>query len=123
MKPPAGLVDCCVAKFYCLELKFLDNESNKQPLCQQDTTHQEFLCGMAKTYCNLTSSIELDILIPTEIKSTSSINSSTLPPSIGWKQKLVQQTLLFHSEQALVHLLCQPIVEKNYNPPNSTDYV
>ncbi len=60
-QPPAELVDQHVSLVYWLELKFLDDENNKQPLTKADNTHCEFLCDIIDTYHHLASSNEPDI--------------------------------------------------------------
>ncbi len=59
-QPPAGLIVCYVATYYCQEITFLDNKQ-KQNLHKQDLKCHEFLLGMSQTYCDLTSLDEPDI--------------------------------------------------------------
>ncbi len=60
-QPPAGLIDCHVATYYCQEITFLDNKQKKQKFCTKNIKCCEFIIGMSQTYRNLTSLDEPDI--------------------------------------------------------------
>ncbi len=60
-QPPTGLVYLHVARFYCTELLFLDNQNNQSSLDPVDNKQSKFLQGIIQIYCDLSSSDEPDI--------------------------------------------------------------
>ncbi len=71
-QPPAGLVYFHVARFYQMELSFLDNKNSQSPLDYVDNKCHEFLQGITQTYCNLSSLDEPHIIHITKDQKPSS---------------------------------------------------